>query len=79
MQVAQVNGQAEQVELVKKKESWQVTQAIAELQFAHGSEHAIQLGELRKYPSEQEVHVYPEKNEQAIHPAGQGSHPFETR
>ena len=79
MQVAQAKGQAEQVVPVKKNESWQVTQATAELQFAQGSEHAIQLGELRKYPSEQEVHVYPVVKEQATHPAGQGSHPPETR
>jgi hypothetical protein len=79
VQVAQIKGQAEQVVPVKKNASWHVTHAIAELQLAQGSEQAIQLGELRKYPSEQEVHVYPDKKEQTVHPAGQGSHPSETK
>ena len=75
LQVAQLKGHWLHDVDTKKKASWQLRQEVCPLQFAQGSEQAIQFGELRKYLLLQEVQVYPEENVHAVQPYGQGSHP----
>jgi hypothetical protein len=77
--VAQLRGHWLQVVPDKKNPVWQLKQDVCPLQFSQGSEQAIQFGEFKKYLLLQAVQVYPEENAQTLHPAGQGSHPFDTK